>query len=83
MIGGVVYDGSAVPALRDHYLYGDFVSGRFWALDLRDPNGPAIPLDLPTLPVSAFARDRQGEVYAVVFADPPVRIFAPAPPPTP
>ena len=83
LIGGVVYDGSAVPALGDHYLYGDFVSGRFWALDLRDPNGPAIPLDLPTLPVSAFARDRQGEVYAVVFADPPVRIFAPAPPPTP
>lgn len=79
IVGGVVYDGSLVPGLRDHYLYGDFVTGRFWALDLRDPNGPAIPLDLPALSVSAFGRDRNGEVYALVFGSPPIRIFTLAP----
>jgi glucose/arabinose dehydrogenase len=79
--GGVVYAGTDVPELDRHYVYGDFISGRFWALDLNDPNGPALPLDLPAAPVAAFARDRDGEVYAVVFSNPPVRRLAPAPPP--
>ena len=31
--GGVVYRGAAVPELVDAYVYGDFCSGRVWALD--------------------------------------------------
>src|SRR5678816_4155915 len=32
VIGGHVYRGSALPALVGSYVYGDFVSGRVWAL---------------------------------------------------
>lgn len=35
--------------------------------------------DLPALSVSAFGRDRNGEVYALVFGSPPVRISTLAP----
>ena len=30
--GGLVYQGSAVPALTGQYIVGDFVSGRLWAV---------------------------------------------------
>src|SRR5205807_164291 len=32
LTGGTVYRGQNVPALEGHYVYGDYVSGRFWAL---------------------------------------------------
>jgi hypothetical protein len=32
--GGYIYQGSAVPELRNKYIYGDYVSGRIWALDV-------------------------------------------------
>ena len=38
VIGGVVYRGSRYAALRGCYLFGDFVSGRIWAL--HDDGGP-------------------------------------------
>src|SRR5262249_10363542 len=31
--GGVVYRGTRVPALYGKYVYGDYASGRVWALD--------------------------------------------------
>ncbi|MDP3071751.1 MAG: PQQ-dependent sugar dehydrogenase [Opitutaceae bacterium] len=31
--GGLVYRGARLPALVGHYVFGDFVSGRIWALD--------------------------------------------------
>jgi glucose/arabinose dehydrogenase len=35
--GGYVYEGTGVPGLAGHYLYGDWGSGRFWALAAGDP----------------------------------------------
>lgn len=32
VVGGVVYRGRRLPALRDRYLYGDFCSGALWTL---------------------------------------------------
>jgi len=40
IIGGVVATGSAVPALAGKFLFGDYGSSRFWALDLPDPEVP-------------------------------------------
>jgi len=33
VIGGYVYRGLALPELKGRYIYGDFLSGRIWALD--------------------------------------------------
>jgi glucose/arabinose dehydrogenase len=30
--GGIVYRGKKIPTLRDHYLFGDWGTGNFWAL---------------------------------------------------
>jgi glucose/arabinose dehydrogenase len=64
--GGYVYRGSAIPSLRGKYIYGDYGSGRIWALTLNgsQPATNALLLDSPLL-ISAFAQDREREVYVV------------------
>lgn len=32
VVGGVVYRGTRIPALRERYVYGDFCSGALWTL---------------------------------------------------
>lgn len=62
--GGSVYRGIKHSALFGHYIYGDFVSGRLWALDVRDPSAPENKLlvEWNGSPVS-FATDLKGEIY--------------------
>jgi len=74
LTGGHVYTGDSIPWLRGHYLFADFISGRFFALPLpasrEVPEGglPAIALGRwPVLP-SAFGIDARGEVYVATFA---------------
>ena len=69
--GGYVYTGSAIPSLREQYIFGDFLSGRVWSVPLPTPNSSApITATLlgkwPILP-STFARDPSGEVYVADF----------------
>ncbi|MBM3140418.1 MAG: PQQ-dependent sugar dehydrogenase [Chloroflexi bacterium] len=73
--GGVVYRGSAVPALRGHYLYGDFCSGALWALDVESRGEPA-QLATGVGSIASFARDAAGEVYVLAFGKPLLRIVA-------
>ncbi|MEE9277538.1 MAG: PQQ-dependent sugar dehydrogenase, partial [Dehalococcoidia bacterium] len=40
--GGVVYRGSAVAAIEGAYVYGDFCSGRIWALDAASQGRPVV-----------------------------------------
>ena len=64
--GGYVYRGSAFPGLRGSYLYGDYCSGRVWALSAADGvSGTAVPrLVLESgLTLSSFGEDRNGELY--------------------
>jgi glucose/arabinose dehydrogenase len=64
--GGYVYRGSAFPELRGSYLYGDYCSGRVWALNAADTaSGTAFPrLVLESgLTLSSFGEDRNGELY--------------------
>ena len=71
MTGGVVYTGDAVSDLSGRYVFGDFVSGRLWALDLPPPGGARAPaihaLGRFSILPSAFGRDARGEVYVVDY----------------
>jgi len=80
--GGYVYTGSRVPALRGLYVFGDFVSGRLFALALPAERSTRIaePIALghwPLLP-STFGRDANGELYVATFANGDIYRFAPA-----
>lgn len=65
--GGYVYRGSAIPALRGSYIFGDYGSGRVWITQYRVGQPlPGAKIEIPSLQtggVVAFAQDNQGEVY--------------------
>ncbi|HXD88705.1 MAG TPA: PQQ-dependent sugar dehydrogenase [Urbifossiella sp.] len=64
--GGTVYRGSRVPELDGHYIYGDYVSSRVWALKydegLKRVTGNRSIKD-PNRPVYSFGEDEKGELY--------------------
>lgn len=64
--GGYVYRGTGIDFLRDSYVYGDFSSGRIWALQQTAPNQytPSELLDT-NLNIASFAEDHAGELYVV------------------
>ncbi|HEX6767476.1 MAG TPA: PQQ-dependent sugar dehydrogenase [Polyangiaceae bacterium] len=67
--GGYVVTGKRVPALVGRYVFGDFGTGRLWALDL--PDAPkrvsATYLGRFAYAFSTFGRDADGELYAADF----------------
>jgi glucose/arabinose dehydrogenase len=70
--GGYVYTGSRIAALRGLYVFGDFASGRLFALALPSDRNVRVqqPIALgkwPMLP-STFGRDARGELYVASFA---------------
>ncbi len=62
VVGGVVYRGRAIPALRGAYLFGDYCSGTLWAIDAA--GGPQEPVELLAtgLALSSISADGAGEV---------------------
>jgi len=65
--GGHVYRGKAIPALQGAYLYGDFCSGRIWALC--QGKGPPRLLMNTGLNIASFAEGLDGEVYVLEFGE--------------
>lgn len=65
--GGFVYRGRQMPTLVGSYLYGDFVSGRLWALQLDAATGRATNREIPWdgLPIFGFGTDADGEAYVL------------------
>lgn len=64
--GGTPYRGGRVPELDGYYIYGDYVSGRVWALKYDEKLGRVTenrPVAGPNLPVYSFGEDEQGEMY--------------------
>jgi glucose/arabinose dehydrogenase len=62
--GGVVYRGTAIPKLVGAYIYGDYVSGRIWALNYDGTQ--VVSNDLITaqsISTSSFGVDEEGEIY--------------------
>ena len=66
--GGYVYRGSAVPSLYGAYIYGDYRSGKVWALVER--NGTKVSnTEITNIPVlTSFGEDEEGELYGISFA---------------
>jgi len=67
--GGCVYRGKAVPALDGRYLYGDYVTGRLWALDYDIDHAKVVSnveIDWNGQPIAGFGQDKQGEVYIMM-----------------
>jgi len=69
--GGYVYRGIAVPGLAGKYVFGDFGSGRLWALPVPTERGGAFqiaePLGQYDMQYSTFGQDADGELYVTDF----------------
>jgi glucose/arabinose dehydrogenase len=85
--GGYVATGDHVPALKGLYVFGDFLSGRLWAIKLPGTVKPGAPLlaaralgRWPVLP-STFGRSADGRIFVADY--PSGRIFRIDPPPKP
>jgi glucose/arabinose dehydrogenase len=69
--GGYVYRGKQLPALEGAYIYGDYDTGRIWAL--REKNGKAVTNDelvevkQKRLNIASFGEDAEGELYILAF----------------
>ena len=66
--GGLVYHGGKLPKLRGAYVYGDWETGKFWAL--RNKGDELVSNEelcaTPLKPVS-FTEDHQGEILIVDY----------------
>ena len=68
IIGGYVYRGPTATALTGSYVYGDYGSGRIWALTIGSTGTPSNTLlDDTTLQISSFGLDGNGELYICAF----------------
>jgi len=69
VIGGIVYHGNEFPELSGLYIYGDFVSGRVWALEHNGVNvlDNTQLLQFDPFSIVAFGIDEQGEPYIASF----------------
>ncbi len=69
IIGGYSYRGARLPMLSGRYIFGDFCTGRIWALT-RVAGGRWSMDDLlrAEQPISSFGEDEAGEVYVAGFA---------------
>jgi glucose/arabinose dehydrogenase len=66
MTGGTVYRGTRLPELEGAYLYGDYVTGRIWALRYDEQKKRVVanrPIRDRSLPIYSFGEDEKGEVY--------------------
>ena len=64
VIGGVVYRGDAIPALRGAYLFSDNCCGTLWAIDAGLDAAEQVPITLLEThrAISAIGVDDEGEV---------------------
>ena len=71
LTGGYVYTGTAIAALKDKYVFADFVSGRIWAIQWPESAqgkvDKAYTLGQWPVLISAFGRDNGGNLYAADF----------------
>ncbi len=70
--GGRVYRGSEVPSLVGAYVYGDYVTGRLWALEIDAATGDTTNTELldTDLLISSFGVDEDGELYVLNYIGP-------------
>lgn len=69
--GGHVYRGKALPELRGHYIYGDYVKTKIWALRYDDAKKRVVanhPIPDRAVPILSFGEDQDGEVYLLTMS---------------
>lgn len=76
--GGYVYRGASAPALAGRYVYGDFGSGRVWALQSDGASVQRNDQIGSIAQLSSFGEDAAGELYAVSLGG-SIHRFAPGP----
>ena len=68
IVGGYVYHGSVLPGLSGAYVYGDYGSGRIWALTISGTGAVSnAQLVASGLAISSFGVDKAGELYICAF----------------
>ena len=66
LTGGHVYRGKRLPELDGHYLYGDYISTKIWALRYDDAKKRVTAnrtIADSNVPILSFGEDEAGEVY--------------------
>jgi hypothetical protein len=77
ILGGYVYEGSAIRELAGKYVFGDSVSGRIFSLDyLRDGAKAEVLIQAPGL-YSSFGRLRNGELVIAELQSGKIYLLAP------
>lgn len=79
IIGGFVYRGAANPGLVGKYVFGDFIAGKLFALDMVDDTvvSSTEVAGLGGPPVGAVHRDAAGELYVTNWGDNGIYKLAP------
>jgi len=68
IIGGYVYRGAGIPALKGLYVFGDFGSGQLWTLQETQPGTwTRTPLLSAGFNISAFGRASNSELYVLDY----------------
>lgn len=67
-VGGFVYRGDRLKALKGHYVFGDYMRGEVYAIQFEDrPGGRVVGRDYQKLgdvpELASFGEDEQGELY--------------------
>ena len=64
--GGHVYRGSKFPELQGSYIYGDYVTGKIWALKYDEAKKRVVanrPIPDEAKPIFSWGEDEKGEIY--------------------
>jgi uncharacterized repeat protein (TIGR03806 family) len=79
IIGGYVYRGLAIPSLAGRYVYGDFLTGRVWALGYTDVGGNVAMTGNERIlttslagrvdGLTSFGVDHAGELYLLTLGE--------------
>ncbi|MEZ4437175.1 MAG: PQQ-dependent sugar dehydrogenase, partial [bacterium] len=79
--GGYVYRGPSLPELWGAYVFGDYTSGRIWALRQNPGGEPDVQVIAETRrQITSFGEGPDGELYVVTFDDGVGRLERAAPP---
>ncbi|MFN3393191.1 MAG: PQQ-dependent sugar dehydrogenase [Candidatus Thermochlorobacter sp.] len=79
--GGYVYRGSALPELVGRYIYGDYVFGRVWSLNLTTLTNTLL-FTASGINIPSFGVDQNNELYFLGFNNGRIyRLTNTAPPP--
>lgn len=65
--GGQVYRGTRLQGISGSYIYGDYVTGKIWALDVDDPVAQPRHIADTTLQIVCFGIDQKDELYIVAY----------------